>query len=627
MSLGQAINSALTGLRATQYGLSVVGTNVANADTPGYTRKLVLQSSLVVGGLDTGVSVDGVNRTLNRFVETQLNRESSGGAYADTRMDFLNSLDVIFGSPNGETSVDSSFSRLLSALDGLITAPESTTQRTDVLSSAQAFAQQLNAMSADIQDLRTQAEQQLADSVSEVNGLLKNIQHVNEQIMTAGGADTVTAGLLDQRDTYISDLATYMDIRVVNAGGNDLSIYTANGAALFNASAGTLAFDGPSTLDASSQWNADSTKRGVGTITLIGTNGSAVDLIASKSIRSGSIGALLEMRDQVLVQAQSQLDTMAAAVADQVSAVTVSGTAVTPASVPPLPAGFAGFDIDVAGLQSGNTIQLDWTNTVTGRTQKVTLVRVDDPAVLPLPQTITADPGDTVLGVDWSGGLGSVVGQLNSYFHGKVTVSNPTGQTLRFLDDGGAGTSNVNSVSAHETATSLAGQVALPLFVDGGRGVPYTGAISRSGLQLVGFAGRIGLNSAVADDPDKLVAYQPSTGSSDPTRPTLLRERLGEVRSYPGGNGIGTVKAPFSGTISQYVAEMLSYQGAVVDAGQQLSDSQAVVVNALKERSSDTSGVNIDIEMAQLLQLQNAYGANARVLTAAKDMIDLLMKM
>ena len=68
-------------------------------------------------------------------------------------------------------------------------------------------------------------------------------------------------------------------------------------------------------------------------------------------------------------------------------------------------------------------------------------------------------------------------------------------------------------------------------------------------------------------------------------------------------------------------------QGEAASNASNLAQGQDVVVNALKQRFSDDSGVNVDQEMAYLIQLQTAYGANARVMTAVRDMIDELLKM
>jgi flagellar hook-associated protein 1 FlgK len=79
--------------------------------------------------------------------------------------------------------------------------------------------------------------------------------------------------------------------------------------------------------------------------------------------------------------------------------------------------------------------------------------------------------------------------------------------------------------------------------------------------------------------------------------------------------------------LSGYLRQVLDMQGAAAASASNLADGQQVVVNALQQRLNDASGVNIDQEMARLISLQTAYGANARVMTAVRDMIDSLMKM
>src|SRR4029079_13092157 len=112
---------------------------------------------------------------------------------------------------------------------------------------------------------------------------------------------------------------------------------------------------------------------------------------------------------------------------------------------------------------------------------------------LPLSNTATADPNDEVIGVDVSGGLAGVVSQLNTQFGGQLQFSNPSGTTLRILDDGAANTSDVDAVSATRTQTSIGGgSAALPFFTDGT--MPYSGALNAFQIQIVGLAGRIAVN-------------------------------------------------------------------------------------------------------------------------------------
>ena len=224
--------------------------------------------------------------------------------------------------------------------------------------------------------------------------------------------------------------------------------------------------------------------------------------------------------------------------------------------------------------------------------------------------------------------MASVLTQINSALAGTgMTASNPSGTTLQILDDGAGNTVDVNSMSTTATVTSLAGGSGeLPFFTDGN--TIYSGAIVAGGAQSVGYAGRITVNSALVADPSKLVAYQSGTPSGDATRPNFIYQQLtASALTFPPDSGIGTAGAPFSGSITTFLRQVISQQGQAADAANNLKQGQDIVLSSLQQRFNDGSGVNVDEEMANLLTLQNSYAANARVLSAVSAMFDTLLKM
>ena len=623
MGLSQALSAAVSGLRVTQSGLSLVAGNVANASTPGYVRKTATQLTTIVGDFGIGVRATAVNRELDVYTQRQLRVESSGGNYADVKADFYSRLQDIYGQPGSSTALETVFNNFTGALQALGASPDASAARGGVLNAAQVLAQQLNGMSADIQSLRTDTEQALGDSVNQANTALQQIARLNQQLASSDTQDAAAAGLLDQRDAYIDQLSTLMDVRVVSADRNQVNIFTSSGTQLVGTGAGaaTLKFDAKGTLTPDSQWNADPTKRSVGTISLISAAGGAVDLVANGTFRSGKIAAYLEMRDQVLPQAQGQLDQIASAMSRALSDKTTAGSAIT---VGPR----SGFDVDIGSLLAGNTADLSYTDTSTGQQHKVTIVRVDDPSALPLKDTSTAKAGDKVVGVYFGNGLASVVSQLNSALaQTGLQFSNPAGTTLRALDDGSTNRIDISAMSTTVTQTSLInGGPEMPLFTDGL--APFSGAVGPNGGQTLGFAARIAVNASLIADPSKLVAYQSSTAAGDATRPNFLLDRLSNASfDYAPQAGVGTTVAPFNGTVGSYIRQMTSQQGEAANAADSLKQGQDIVVNTLQQRFSDESDVNIDQEMTKLLNLQTAYGANARVMTTVRDMLDMLLKM
>lgn len=617
MSLSQALSIALSGLRANQLGLSLTSSNVANSDTPGYIRKTVNQVQTVSGSIGAGVGVTGVNRELDLYLQQQIRTEQSGASYADLRSSILSSLQSIYGAPGNTGTLETAFNGLVTAVQALSTSSDSQSARIGVLNAAQSLTQQLNNISGGIQSLRSQAESGLNSAVSTANTATQQIANLNAQLQSGDTTDAAAAILKDQRDQYVDQLSQLMDIRVIDNGNNQIQVFTNSGVQLVGAQASTLSFNPQGTVTPNTQWDADSTKSTLGTLTLNFPNGGSLNLIQTNSIRSGTIAGYLELRDNTLVQAQTQLDQFAANLSSLLSDKTAAGTAVSSGAS-------NGFDLDLSGLQNGNVIHLTYTDTSNVQHQ-LSLLRVDDPSVLPLSNSATTDPNDQVIGIDFSAGIASVTSQLNAALGSAGLQFSNIGSTLRVLDDG-VGTATVNAASVTSTTSSLlGGSGEVPLFTDGNS--LYSGAITAAGQQSVGLAARIRVNSQIVGDPSKLVQYNATTPSGDTKRPDFLYQQLTAGKSlYPASTGFGTSATPFQATLSNFSQQIASAQGQAADTAKQIADGQDVVLSTLQEKFNTRSGVNIDEEMAHLLSLQNAYAANARVMSTVKQMFDALLQ-
>jgi flagellar hook-associated protein 1 len=622
MSLGSALAIAMSGLRANQAGLSIVSSNVANAQTSGYISEGTNQVEVLSGDFGASVRVTGVNRQLDQFIQTQLRTETSGGAYADQMASVLTQLQSVYGTPGQAGSLETAYSNFTSAVQALSTTSGSSSSQITAVTAAQNLAQQLNATTQGIQTLRTNAEQDLGISVGQANAAMTKIAQINTQLQGMSPTDPTAATLMDQRDQAVDQLSQLMDVRVSNTGNNQTSVYTSSGVELVGTQASTLTFNSQGTLNANSQWSSNPANSSAGTLTIKLANGATMDMIANNSISSGQIAADLTLRDKTLVQAQNQVDQMAASMSSALSDKTTAGTA-APATLAPK----AGFDLDLSNVLPGNTVNLTYTDAATNTQHNVTIVRVDDPAALPLSNT-GSPPNSQVIGVNFTGGMASVISQLNTALGGaNLQFSNPSGSTLRVVDSGTAA-ATVNTASVTTTASSLAnGNTQLPLFTDGNS--LYTGTITSTASQLTGYAGRITVNAALLTDPSKLTVYNtsPATQAGDTTRSDFLYSQLTSgTFTYSPKTGLGSTATPFKGTLTSYMQQFLSLQANASTSATQLQQGQDVVVNALQQKMKATSGVNIDTEMANLIALQNTYSANAHVMSVVQTMMSTLMQ-
>src|SRR5581483_3860212 len=108
MGLSSALATAMSGLRANQASLSIISSNVANAQTPGYVVQNPNQAEISSGTNGSSVEVNGVNRQLDLFVQNQLRTETSGGSYATQISNILSQLQSVYGTPGGNGTLENS---------------------------------------------------------------------------------------------------------------------------------------------------------------------------------------------------------------------------------------------------------------------------------------------------------------------------------------------------------------------------------------------------------------------------------------------------------------------------------------------------------------------------------------
>ncbi len=621
MGIGSILSAATSGLKVTEAGLELVARNISNADTPGYTRKSLNRSPIISGATSNGVRIDDVVRELDYLLQSELRTASSGSSNSSVILDYLSRIDQMFGIPGSAGAFDTIFNTFTQSVQDLVSSPDSLVARQQVLADAQVFVQQLNQMSTDIQRLRTEADKALSASVVGANESLAQIKQLTIEIRAFSANGNLPPDLLDERDRQIDRLADLMDIRTIRRENGGVSIFTESGTLLFDGDAVELSYDERGELGPNSLYSTDPAKRGVGTIILTAPNGYTFDLLQSGVIRSGSIAAYASLRDDILVEAQTQLDQLASSLALALSSINTAGTAITSGAQ-------AGFSGDISNMLPGDQITVNYVESGTPKT--FTFIRVDDSSQLPLPATATADPNDQVAGIDFSGGLAAAAAAMNTAVGANVTISLSGASTLEVLDDGAAGLTDISSISTRKTATALTDNgTEIPFFMDiGGGSVSYSGSFD-GGSQQRGFAARIGVNNALIADSSRLVisSTSPLTGAADATRPTYIYDQLTQAQfTFSSDGSIGSATAPFKGSVGSYIQRVVDFQTGQAAAAERTHSARSIVKDALDTRMTVESGVNLDQELAQLLVLQNAYSANARILQVVDEMIQTLLQ-
>ncbi|CAO4183219.1 flagellar hook-associated protein FlgK [Methylorubrum populi] len=623
-----AFSTATAGLRVTQAQIGVVSQNIANVGTAGYVRRTL--SPVASGTGNASVATGTIARALDTAALKQLRSENSGAAYTGLKSSIHTQLDALYGKPGDASALDGVFNSFTLSLQTLAANPTSTAARSTVLSAANDVVTQIGSAANGVQALRTGLEMQLATDTQTASGLLAQLAKLNTRIIAATADDPSRPDLEDQRDQALNSLSGLIDINAVSQSDGSVSVLTGSGVTLLDrTNAATLSFDSRGTLSANALYDADPANSGVGTIVATTPGGGKIDLIASGAIRSGSIAAAIEMRDTTLPQAQRQLDDLAAGLSRAMSDRVATGTAASES-------GKAGFDIDLTGLSAGNAITLT-VQDASGTQRNLILMPsyqsppaavpasgTDDAHATVIPFTIPKpaadrDPAAIRSAISSALGAGYQISSVPGGEAGAVRILSTGGATLR------AASASVTQVTSASDTKGNATQI--PLFVDGKSATLYTGSFD-NGSQLTGFAQRITVNPAIVGDSASLVSIVGApTGSGDATRPQALYNALTSTqRVFSSASGIGGISAPTRSSVADFVQGVISSQGAAAAAAQDLNEGQSIALSTAQGRFASASGVNIDDEMSNLIALQQAYSANARVLTAARDMIDTLLR-
>ena len=612
MGLSVSLANALTGMATSQSSLNVVSRNVANAGTPGY-HKQSLSIIDTMGVNSVFARTGGVERAFNSSLQASYNTATSDSAYASTMSTVLDQLQTYFGKPGDDGSLDTAFGAFQNSLQALGTSPDDFATRATVVSKAQSLVATINSLSQNIQSLRQSTETQIQSGVTALNQSLTTLAQINKQLGNQTGDPASRSALMDQRDRLVSQISEQVDVQAQYRNDGTVALMTRTGVGILDVKPATFVFQPAGTLTAEKQFSPNTAQSGVGELTLVSSSGLSLDLVQQNVMQSGTLKALVDLRDKSLVAAQSQLDEVASGLALSMSTITTAGTAANSGTQ-------NGYSTDISSIRDGNDFSVDVTRA--GVPQTIKMVRVDDTSKLPL-DYLDAN-GVRVVGADFSGGATAVAAALRTALGAGFTVSG-SGSTVTVLDDGSAGTTDVSGVTRHTTATSLQnGDLGFSVFVDNGN-ADYTDSVDGKGQKL-GFASRIAVNNSLLADNKYLVQYTPGGSMGDDDRANYLLDQMSQMRfGTPQTNVSELGNFRLGGTVNDLISQTMDYTGNVAADAQSNDETQQTAVTALNQRLDSEYGVNVDEEMARLLELQNAYSANARIISAVQDLMSKLL--
>ena len=231
------LNIGVSGLLANQAALKTVGHNISNADSPGYSRQSVVQSTTTpqfsgAGFAGTGVQVDAVRRVVDEFAIAQIRLDSSAYNELQTFTDNIDQIDSLLADTT--TGLAPGIQSFFAALNSASDDPTSVPIRQLVISEAEGLVQRFSTVQNRLEQQNDTLNQQLATTASEISSLARGIADINKSIVaaTGRGQGSDPNDLLDRRDELLRRLSELVSVNVIEKERNAVDIFIGNGQGL-----------------------------------------------------------------------------------------------------------------------------------------------------------------------------------------------------------------------------------------------------------------------------------------------------------------------------------------------------------------------------------------------------------
>jgi flagellar hook-associated protein 1 len=297
--------SASRALEAQRYGLDVAGQNIANVNTPGYSRRTIDLAALAphgAGSAGGGVEAVGVRALRDRLLETRMLQEIPAQHREVAMSSALSVVEAAIGTPG--SSIDKSLQNFYDGFARLAEAPVSATVRQDVLLQADALAGSFRDMATRLESARRDTDQQVRSTTEEINSLTEQIRAMNASIAAMPSPES-SLHLRDDQAQLVRRVSELVDVQVLDRpeGGVDLMIGN-----------GQPVVVGQTRYDVA----LSSTPTGYAALSINGTT-------VTSEITGGRLGGLLQVRDISIPDYQTRLDDLAFEVANQVNTIHGAG--------------------------------------------------------------------------------------------------------------------------------------------------------------------------------------------------------------------------------------------------------------------------------------------------------------
>ena len=675
--LGLVLSIAKDALAAQQYGLNVTAHNISNVNTPGYSRQSPVYEAKkpeFYGGLLLGRGVDTshIVRASDKFVENQLMQEQSSMSSLEQMENYMQIMEGLF-SESTETSISTLLSEFWNLWQDIANNPSGTSERVALYEHSILLTGQFNALSNDLQEVEADITNALRTGIEEINQITSEIGRINNEIVGIE-ASTIANDLRDTRNTLVSELSEYLDVKTFEQSNGSLTVVTSKGCIL---------------VHGNDSYNLE--LGGVNGDRVMWQSSGDMEVDITNYLKKGKLGGWLDMRDAVIAKYKLDLDSMAKEFIWAVNQQHSQGIGLSTFSTATgtyLPSSTS-TALDSSGLNFADKI-VDggfrlWLYNPNGDFDSDTTLTIDATAT---------SIDDIVTAINAIDGTKIVATTVNN----KLQISGVNGYTFAFSDDtsnvlaalgintfftgASAGDMGVNDkigIDKDFIASAKVTNNVYPAVADSGNDPAGTGTLISSGHYTgtadatyeiqISTGGAVGVaefqwrkdggawsaaivttgGSQVIDVDGVAVTFAPGTYVANDTFSIEVTADSAFYGGYASGDNAnalaiadlqyasvdvslwtcdrinGDIEGSVTTTIEDYYHTMIGSIGISSASVSRAKDFSEVLVNQLCEIRDSISAVSLDEEMTNLIKFQHAYSAAAKLISISDEMLNTLL--
>jgi flagellar hook-associated protein 1 len=561
-SIFSSLQLGVKSFEANKLAIDITGHNIANVNTPGYSKQEVVLSAsqpmqTFAGLVGNGVEINSIKQIRNEFLEKDIQQQLTKYGYSLSEKSAFEQVESVLNN-DSDTSLSIYITNFFNNFEDLSLSPENDPTRESLLYSAKDLAERIKGIRSELNDQRTTMNLAVKDSIDEINTRLKEIADLNLKIIEAKPTGNAN-DYIDQRTSLLQELSQKVDVSYFIESNGSMTIMLGGGISLLTRGSYN-SLEGVQNADNNGFYD-------------VYVNEPGIKENVTDKINSGELGASLDVRDNKLPGYIDDIDQFAKTMITEINKVHSDGFGLTNFTV--LSGTYSVQDPDIALNDPSNYQDGRLLIEPQAGSFNVTVV---DPSGNKVITTIDVDPSES---------LNDLIAKVNAISNISATLD--VNNSIEITSDTGY------EFALSKDSSNVLASLGLNTFFDGSDG------------------SNISINEVITNDISKIAAS--TTGVAGDGDNALELASMRNTKLFQNSTS----------TFTDYYSVLVSTAGSdssVAKTGLKASESSLEVARNMRD---SVSGVSTDEELSNLLMYQRSYDASAKFISVINEMIDVLI--